>query len=137
MTRIAIAALAALALMSFLAAIFAGLALASHKEREPGASLGRPDHVYVVRPGEPMSTDGAIDIDGRIPEYLVCGTRYLGDYAYDPDTGQGVIRYNICAIRRSHHSVALLRETIEHERAHARGYDHRESTARRNPAFYP
>lgn len=124
-----------LACMAFVLACVVGYALAS--EAMPGHSLGQPDHVYVVGPREPVSPDGDIDLDGRIPEYLVCGTRYLGDYAYDPNTGQGAIRYNTCAIRRQRHSVAVFRETIAHERSHARGFEHKESTPRRNPAYWP
>lgn len=127
-------AVLALAIAAFLVAIYAGLASAA---TQPGQSLGRPDNIYVVQPGEPLSTDGDIDLDGRIPEYLVCGTRYLGDYAYNPDTRQGAIRYNMCAIRRAPHPVVVWRETVAHERAHTRGFDHHESTPRRNAAYYP
>jgi hypothetical protein len=103
------------------------------------AAVAQADHVYIVRPGDPISNDGEIDTDGRIPEYLTCGFRAMGRASSYRDAAgdiQFLIRYNICAARRQDWSVAEWRETIAHERAHARGFAHHESTPRRNPAYY-
>jgi len=105
------------------------------------ARLGAPDYVYHfdTKDVKPKHRDMA-DSDGRVPTYQICGMGVLGRYSYRTDRRghvEGVIRINVCALKRLSHPTQQRRDTIAHERAHALGWDHWEGSPRKNPGYFP
>ena len=95
--------------------------------------------------GAPTGAEHPPDEDGVVPIFVACDPEGVWTSTHIPTeqaNGDGPYRFSVivlneCYMEELGYGPVEVMASIEHERAHSRGWDHCEGTPEENAAFWP